>query len=69
MNLRCLKFTQEHPEDYSECCGIFQEFNAADAVYAAVKCGYRLIDTAQAYGNERGVGMKNKFKESSLFLG
>ena len=29
---------------------------AADAVSAAVKCGYRLIDTAQAYGNERGVG-------------
>ena len=29
---------------------------AADAVCAAVKCGYRLIDTAQAYGNERGVG-------------
>ncbi len=28
----------------------------ADAVCAAVKCGYRLIDTAQAYGNERGVG-------------
>lgn len=25
---------------------------AADAVCAAVKCGYRLIDTAQAYGNE-----------------
>ena len=29
---------------------------AADAVCAAVKCGYRLIDTAQAYDNERGVG-------------
>ena len=29
---------------------------AADAVRAAVKLGYRLIDTAQAYGNERGVG-------------
>ena len=29
---------------------------AADAVCAAVKLGYRLIDTAQAYGNERGVG-------------
>lgn len=29
---------------------------AADVVCAAVKCGYRLIDTAQAYGNERGVG-------------
>ncbi len=29
---------------------------AAEAVRAAVKLGYRLIDTAQAYGNERGVG-------------
>ena len=29
---------------------------AADAVKAAVKMGYRHIDTAQAYGNERGVG-------------
>ena len=28
----------------------------ADAVKAAVKIGYRHIDTAQAYGNERGVG-------------
>lgn len=27
-----------------------------DAVKEAVKLGYRLIDTAQAYGNERGVG-------------
>ncbi|MQY22721.1 aldo/keto reductase [Nocardia macrotermitis] len=29
---------------------------AADAVRAAVALGYRNIDTAQAYGNERGVG-------------
>ncbi len=28
----------------------------ADAVRAAVKMGYRHVDTAQAYGNERGVG-------------
>lgn len=28
----------------------------AEAVRNAVKLGYRLIDTAQAYGNERGVG-------------
>ena len=29
---------------------------AAQAEYTAAKLGYRLIDTAQAYGNERGVG-------------
>ena len=29
---------------------------AAEAVRTAVKLDYRLIDTAQAYGNERGVG-------------
>ena len=29
---------------------------AAEAVRTAVKLSYRLIDTAQAYGNERGVG-------------
>lgn len=29
---------------------------AAEAVRNAVKIGYRHIDTAQAYGNERGVG-------------
>lgn len=29
---------------------------AAEAVRTAAKLGYRLIDTAQAYGNERGVG-------------
>ena len=29
---------------------------AAQAVREAVKLSYRLIDTAQAYGNERGVG-------------
>ena len=30
--------------------------DAADAVRAATDIGYRNIDTAQAYGNERGVG-------------
>lgn len=30
--------------------------DAADAVRAAVATGYSHIDTAQAYGNERGVG-------------
>ena len=33
-----------------------EDDKAADAVKAAVKCGYRHFDTAQAYGNERGVG-------------
>lgn len=28
----------------------------AEAVREAVKIGYRMMDTAQAYGNERGVG-------------
>ena len=30
--------------------------DAAEAVRAAAKLGYRHFDTAQAYGNERGVG-------------
>ncbi|MFQ7025133.1 MAG: aldo/keto reductase [Lachnospira pectinoschiza] len=35
----------------------------ADAVKAAVKLGYRHIDTAQAYGNERAVGRAIKIVE------
>lgn len=31
-----------------------------DAVKEAVKLGYRHIDTAQAYGNERGIGQALK---------
>ena len=33
-----------------------EDNQAAETVRSAVKLGYRLIDTAQAYGNERGVG-------------
>lgn len=33
-----------------------EDNKAEEAVKEAVKAGYRLIDTAQAYGNERGVG-------------
>lgn len=33
-----------------------EDEKAAEAVRSAVAMGYRLIDTAQAYGNERGVG-------------
>lgn len=33
-----------------------EDGKAADAVKAAAELGYRHFDTAQAYGNERGVG-------------
>ena len=33
-----------------------EDEKAAETVRFAVAMGYRLIDTAQAYGNERGVG-------------
>ena len=35
---------------------LIADADAADVVYEAIKDGYRLIDTAEAYGNERGVG-------------
>ena len=44
----------------------------ADAVKNAVDVGYRLIDTAQAYGNERGVGegVRNcGLKREDIFVG
>ena len=46
--------------------GVFQvsERETVRAVLAALECGYRLIDTAQAYGNERAVG--NAIKESGI---
>lgn len=35
---------------------LIDDSQVADAVKAAVRIGYRHVDTAQAYGNERGVG-------------
>jgi diketogulonate reductase-like aldo/keto reductase len=46
--------------------GVFQTppVETTDAVTAALQTGYRLIDTAAAYGNERGVG--DAIRESAL---
>lgn len=44
---------------------------AADAVAAAIKIGYRHIDTAEAYGNEKGVGegiRKSGVPRNEIFL-
>lgn len=44
---------------------------AADAVANAIKLGYRHIDTAEAYGNERGVGegiRKSGVDRKEIFL-
>lgn len=35
---------------------LMDDAEATGAVKSAVACGYRMIDTAQAYGNEAGVG-------------
>lgn len=59
--------------------GVFQvsERETVRAVLAALECGYRLIDTAQAYGNERAVGeairesgipRKNIFVTSKIWI-
>ncbi|MCR4942320.1 MAG: aldo/keto reductase [Campylobacter sp.] len=56
--------------------GTFQipPHETARCVRDALECGYRLIDTAQAYGNEKGVGeavndaIKNGIKRDELFI-
>ena len=45
--------------------------DAEEAVYNALTCGYRLIDTANAYMNERAVGRgikKSGVKREDIFL-
>ena len=44
---------------------------AEEATYSALKCGYKLIDTANAYMNERGVGRgikRSGVKREDIFL-
>lgn len=44
---------------------------AEESVYNALKCGYRLIDTANAYVNEKGVGRgikKSGINREEIFL-
>ena len=54
--------------------GVFKLADPAECtagVIEAVKTGYRLIDTAQAYGNERGVGTamaKSGVARDDIFL-
>ena len=54
--------------------GVFKLTDPAECtagVIEAVKTGYRLIDTAQAYGNERGVGTamaKSGVARDDIFL-
>lgn len=45
--------------------------NACECVLTAIDCGYTHIDTAQAYGNEKGVGegiRKSGLKREDLFV-
>ena len=42
-----------------------------EAVAAAIKAGYRMLDTAEAYGNEAAVGngiVKSEIDRKELFL-
>ncbi len=51
---------------------LMDDAGAAAAVQTAVQLGYRLLDTAQAYGNERGVGEGVRacgVPRSQLFIG
>ena len=48
---------------------------AYNAVYSALECGYRHIDTAKAYGNEESVGKaindfisKNNVSREEVFI-
>lgn len=50
---------------------MIDDSKVADAVTAAIALGYRHIDTAQAYANERGVGeavRKSKVDRAELFV-
>ena len=50
---------------------LIDDNKVADAVKAAIELGYRHIDTAQAYGNERGVGegvIKSGIARKEIFI-
>ena len=50
---------------------LMQPNDAEEAVYHAIKSGYRLIDTANAYMNERAVGRgikKSGVPREEIFL-
>ena len=50
---------------------LLQPVEAEESVYQALKAGYRLVDTANAYMNEKGVGRgikKSGVKREDIFL-